>query len=86
MPPSYAAGVAACGASPLPLNARLVLLAEWCVTRKASPPKCDAPGSTTQITALNAIAASIKVPPCLSIEIAALTANGWLAAAPPLRA
>jgi hypothetical protein len=32
------------------------------------------------------MAASIKEPPCLSIDIAALTAKGWLAAAPPLLA
>jgi hypothetical protein len=32
------------------------------------------------------MAASMKVPPCFSIEIAALTANGWLAAAPPFLA
>jgi hypothetical protein len=38
------------------------------------------------MTALSAMAASIKDPPSLSVEIAALTASGWLAAAPPLRA
>ena len=32
------------------------------------------------------MAASIKLPPCFSIEIAALPANGWLAAAPPFMA
>jgi hypothetical protein len=37
------------------------------------------------MTALSAIAASIKEPPSLRIVIAALTAKGWLAAAPPLR-
>jgi hypothetical protein len=38
------------------------------------------------MTALSAIAASMKDPPCFRIEIAALTAKGWLAAAPPFLA